>query len=185
MRALHPNPPANTVQPAGTDAAETTAAPTVASSPDAAALIAFVASRDAACPVCSYNLRGLIRPRCPECSAALHLQVGSDNLRLGPWFLGVLSFALALGFDGVATIVMTIGLVLFPPPSKGTLWPWAAALACFIVLAAACGAAVWFLFRRRRAFSRLNPRTQWLIAGGIFGVVFAVHAVFGLMTARI
>lgn len=152
---------------------------------DAAALISFIASRDAACPVCSYNLRGLSRARCPECSAELHLQVGSDNLRLGPWLLGILSFALALGFDGVVTIVMSIGLVIFPPRSMGTARPMLMALAGFIGLAAACGAGVWLFYRRRRAFTRLGPRSQWRIAAAIFAAVFAVHAVFGLLTARL
>jgi hypothetical protein len=36
----------------------------------------FLASRDAACPACGYNLRGLREARCPECGEAIALRVG-------------------------------------------------------------------------------------------------------------
>lgn len=38
-------------------------------------LAAFLAQHDVACPDCDYNLRGLDKPRCPECGAALTVTV--------------------------------------------------------------------------------------------------------------
>jgi hypothetical protein len=152
---------------------------------DAAALIAFVAERDASCPVCSYNVRGLKEARCPECAARLHLQVGSENLRLGPWFLAVLSFALALGFDGVVSLVggtaMSIATVMNGVPPIGRAWPILVRFAGILTLAAASGAGVWMMFRRRRAFMMLPRRRQWLVAWIVFGAVFLVHAGFGAL----
>ncbi len=34
-------------------------------------LMAFVASQDAPCPKCGYNLRGLVGPCCPECGLSM------------------------------------------------------------------------------------------------------------------
>lgn len=159
----------------------TTTAPDPAA--DAAALISFVAIRDAACPVCNYNLRGLKEARCPECSARLHLQVGSENLKLGPWFLAVLSFALALGFDGVVSLIMGVAFTIATiteRPTIGQVWPMLTVLASLVTLACISGAGVWMLVRRRRAFTRLRPSAQWRIAVGVFITVFVVHALSGV-----
>ncbi|MHC5023077.1 MAG: hypothetical protein ACYTGG_04090 [Planctomycetota bacterium] len=56
-------------------------------------LQAFLASHDAACPVCSYNLRGVAGSKCPECGHGLALAVRQPR-RLGRRFgLLVLLFA--------------------------------------------------------------------------------------------
>src|SRR5206468_3407523 len=91
---------------------------------DDRALVEFVATRDAACPVCSYNLRGLTAAVCPECSARLHLRVGSENLRLGPWFAGVVSLAVGLGFDGVVSLMIgAVSVALTRPAPIGSARP--------------------------------------------------------------
>ncbi|MCE7973090.1 MAG: hypothetical protein DYG92_02010 [Leptolyngbya sp. PLA1] len=38
-------------------------------------LAAFLAEHDVACPNCGYNLRGLDKPRCPECGVTLTVTV--------------------------------------------------------------------------------------------------------------
>jgi hypothetical protein len=146
---------------------------------DLAALTGFLSERDAACPVCSYNLRGLRSVFCPECGARLHLQVGSENLRLGPWFVSCISCALALGFDGVVATVMTVMLIRHPPPSRGTLLPVLGVYACFLTLAAASGTGLAWLFKRRAKFLRQDRPRQWRVAWSIFGAVLVVHAIFG------
>ncbi|MEX2218285.1 MAG: hypothetical protein WD749_05945 [Phycisphaerales bacterium] len=146
---------------------------------DAALLSAWLAARDAPCPICSYNLRALRTPRCPECSAPLHLHVGSDNLRLGPWLLAVLAPALALGFDGVVSILLTIGVTLNPPVSPGEFQVVLAILGTFILLAAASLAGILVLVRKRRRWNRLSVRAQWRIAAVLFTAVGAGHALFG------
>lgn len=147
---------------------------------DAAALIGLVSDRDAPCPVCDYNLRGIVEPRCPECGSALRLEIGSENLRLGPWLAAMLGPALAIGFDGVVATLMSVALVLEPPTSPGERTVVACMLGTFVVLAAACGLAILSLVRRRKAWHRRPLRTQWRSAAIIFGAVFAVHALFGV-----
>ena len=72
-----------------------------------AALREFLATRDAACPCCGYNLRGLTGTRCPECNQELVLCVGLAEPRLDRIFLagligasaesGLCAFMLGLG----------------------------------------------------------------------------------------
>jgi len=63
-------------------------------------LLEFLRDHDAACPVCSYNVRALTRPVCPECKQELMLAVGVKRLRLG-WLL----VAVAPGFfSGIAAV---------------------------------------------------------------------------------
>ena len=44
------------------------------------AVIVFLADRDAPCPGCGYNLRGLTAPVCPECTRPVSLQLASDPI---------------------------------------------------------------------------------------------------------
>lgn len=148
-----------------------------------AALAAWLTNNDAACPVCSYNLRGLGLPRCPECSAPLHLCVGSDHLIAGPWVFAVLSFGLAIGFDSVVAILMTIALVVGTiaegPPPPGMLYVLVGILAGFYTLVALGVLGIWLLLRRRKAWLRQEPRRQWRLAAIIFVTVGLVHALYG------
>ena len=145
----------------------------------------LVAARDLPCPVCSYNLRGLARPVCPECSAPLHLRVGSDNLRLGPWLLAVIALALALGFDGVVAILMTTVLLFIDQPkSPAEFQIVLAILGCFVLFALCAGTGMWVLVRKRPAWNRLPLRRQW--AQGLvifFGTGFG-HALYGWIVTR-
>jgi hypothetical protein len=43
--------------------------------PDDQVMLDWLASRDAACRMCAYNLRGLTSNRCPECGNQLRLSV--------------------------------------------------------------------------------------------------------------
>jgi hypothetical protein len=139
----------------------------------------FLRGRNAACPACGYNLRDLAAGVCPECGAKLHLQVGSDQLNLAPWICGMLSPALAIGFDGVVTILMSIALVLEPPRGRAQLTVVLAIVGGFAALAVSCGVLLAFVLARRRVWVRMRPAQQWRVAAAIFLGVFLVHAAFG------
>jgi hypothetical protein len=152
-------------------------------------LLSFLDTRDAPCPVCDYNLRGLKVDRCPECAAHLHLRVGSENTRLGPWLGAVLSFSLAVGFDAVMGLLVSIifTVSLFAPPQ--TVPPIVRQqhiilLVGFVGLALACGGAILMLVKRRRRWMMMPRRRQWRIAAVIFVLVFLVHLLAGFMMAR-
>jgi hypothetical protein len=155
---------------------------------DAAALSSFLAARDVVCPVCSYNLRGLKSASCPECAARLHLQVGSENLHPGPWFFGVVSFALGLGFDGVVSLMMVAMTIVMwvrhAAPSLGQAWPVIMLLVFLVPLGAACIAGLVVMFRRRTAWRRMTLRRQWGAAAAIFVVTGLIHAAAGVFLLR-
>ena len=73
---------------------------------EAELLQAWLSSRDVPCPVCGYNLRSIEVANCPECGAKLDLRVGSTDLRIGLWLVGVIALTVPLGF---------IGLLVLPP----------------------------------------------------------------------
>lgn len=145
---------------------------------DAAALLSWLATRDAHCPVCGYNVRGIPEARCPECAAPLQLHVWSENAGIGPWLLAIVSFSLAAGFDGVVTTMLVGACVVDPPPPPA--WGWVATLlGSFAILSALCLGGVLLLATRRRRFWRLPRRRQWTAAMVTFGAVGAFHAAFG------
>ena len=75
-------------------------------------LQAWLSSRDVPCPICGYNLRSIEAANCPECGAKLDLRVGSTDLRIGLWLVGVISLTFPLGFMGLFMIIYVLPLVL-------------------------------------------------------------------------
>ncbi|MFG0283479.1 MAG: hypothetical protein ACF8R7_03570 [Phycisphaerales bacterium JB039] len=149
-----------------------------------AALIAWLAEHDERCPVCNYNVRGVRQATCPECAAPLRLGVVSPHVALGPWLLAIIAFALALGFDGVVTTLLTIGMGLATLYGSGP--PLLAAvglLGSFLLLGALSGAGLWWMLARRRQWRQAAPRVQWARAWAIFAAVFVIHASAGALMA--
>jgi hypothetical protein len=151
--------------------------------PDRDWLVSWLAEHDAACPVCAYALRGLRADRCPECGGTLSLGVTSDQLAHGPWLVGIISFALGLGFDGVMSVIMTSVLFLEPPRSHAEFRMAAAMISGFVVLGGACLLGVIAISRRRSAWNRMGRVRQRWVAGAIFAGVGLLHAAFGLFLA--
>lgn len=143
--------------------------------PGTSHLLAFVAECPAACPVCEYSLRGLTEPRCPECGAELQLQVGSPRLHVGGWALAMIGFALALGFDGVVSLIMMTALVLNPT----TQWEVFGIVSLFLVLTGSMLAGLLIVARRKRHWTRRRLRHQWRTGIGIFLCVGSLHALVG------
>ena len=91
-------------------AADAPAAPAPSGTPDTL-LPAFLASRDVPCPSCSYNLRGVQEPVCPECGHSLEL--GVSGLGRGRGYLLFLLLALAWvalagGMNATRSVLSTI-----------------------------------------------------------------------------
>ncbi|MBX3317697.1 MAG: hypothetical protein KF902_12645 [Phycisphaeraceae bacterium] len=139
----------------------------------------FLALNDAACPVCGYNVRGLVHQSCPECNAPLSLGVTSENLSIGPWVLAIVSFAMAAGFDGVVSTVLTILIIANPPP----IWIPYAVVGMFMTLAIASLACVVRVVRKRKRWAFQTRRIQWRWALLCLGGVFTLHACIGIAFA--
>lgn len=138
-------------------------------------LVEFVAGREVPCPVCDYSLRDLTAPVCPECGCPLELRVGSPHLRAGAWVLGIVAFALALGFDGVVSIMMITMLALQPAQN----WQPFGVVSVFVALTLGMLGSLLVVVRRRTAWSRWPLRRQWATSIGIFAGVGALHGTLG------
>lgn len=136
----------------------------------------FLAANDAACPVCGYNLRGLLASTCPECNAPLALGVTSENLSIGPWVLAIVSFAMAAGFDGVVATVLAIAMIANPPPH----WMPYTMVGMFMGLAIASLAGVVRVVKKRKRWAFQTRRIQWRWALLCLGGVFMLHASIGI-----
>ena len=124
---------------------------------DDAALVAFLSTRDAPCPLCGYNLHALVEPRCPECGRELVLSVGLAEPMLKAWITMTTALLLPAGI-GVLFLLMIIRRGP-PPPREG----WVAVV-IFFFIAHVPAAAVAVLYRRR--FMKLSPQAQWRWAWG-------------------
>ncbi|MFN0131751.1 MAG: hypothetical protein ACKVW3_04340 [Phycisphaerales bacterium] len=146
---------------------------------DREAVVSFISNRDVACPVCRYNVRGVPEATCPECAAELRLELGSERLRIGPWLVGVIAFALGLGFDGVVGLIMAGSLVVFPPPSPLALRQMALVDVLFLAVAGVCAAGLVQMYRQRSRWNRQSARRQNILAAVTFFGVGGAHAAFG------
>ena len=66
---------------------------------DLDALRDYLATRDAPCPSCGYNLRALTTGTCPECNQEIALRVSLVDPRVGLFLVGVVGWALGAGFS--------------------------------------------------------------------------------------
>jgi hypothetical protein len=133
---------------------------------DAGELLRYLRDRDAWCPVCRYNLRGLTVPRCPECGRGLRLAIRATEPVLGAWiFLAFTAFAMT-GLSLLAYFVLIrepSGWRYAPQPLRFmfvyvTLSPFVA------------GATVIF----RHGFCRAKPELQWTISTGYFALCVVI-----------
>lgn len=144
-------------------------------------LVAWLATHDAACPVCEYQLRGNPTAACPECGSGLELGVRAPGLRLGWWLLAIVSFALAAGFDGVVTILMSTMMVLHGPPRGAGALAVLGFLGTFAAMSVVCVALLLLTVRRRARWMRLGRDTQRRAAIAIFVAVLVTHSIVGLL----
>ena len=154
---------------------------------DDAALAAWLAVRDEPCPVCAHNLRGVPGPVCPECGAPLRLSVGSENNRQGPWLLALGAFVLALGFDAVTTLLMSIPVAVYlgmtvvigQQPGPGPGIGFFMVVGMMLTLSVAMASAAYVFIKRANGWKRMDRRRQWWAAWGLFVGVGAAHVVAG------
>jgi hypothetical protein len=86
---------------------------------DAQDLRNYLATRDAACPSCGYNLRGLTSDRCPECNQEIALRVSLVDPRVGLFLVGVVGWALGAGFSVLLLMYGGISIMRYGNPSPG------------------------------------------------------------------
>ena len=139
-------------------------------------LVRWLAERNADCPVCGYNVRGLRTPQCPECAAPLELALRSPNQRIGPWALAMVSLSAAAGFDLVLTACFVVICVLHGPAPIDIILR----VAVLTVLGIVCVGVMATLVSRRKRWMRLPVRIQWRWGWVILAAVVTPHALYGL-----
>jgi len=141
-------------------------------------LRAFLASNDAPCPVCGYNLRGVTIEVCPECECPIELGVASNNAYLGAWLLALLSFAMPLSFDLLIGLMMIVSSIM----SRGEMPETVFLMIALTTLSMTCIGMLWVLVARKRDWLRMARRKQWRLAWMMFAGVFVVHLLVGVGT---
>lgn len=135
-------------------------------------LRAFVAVRDAPCPVCGYNLRGLLDTRCPECGRRLMLAVGTTEPRLGSFITGMVGLSSGLGFS--ALLLMYIVFQRFIARTGFSPSGLEVALLLAGLAIGGGGLAIWVKMRRR--LGRASEPVRWgaAAAAWMVGLTFPV-----------
>ena len=129
---------------------------------DTQLLHALLASRDVACPVCAYNLRGIESGNCPECGANLELRVGSMDLKLGLWLTALLCVALPLGFVSIYAVYSLVVMASFAFGGSGSeVAGFLLTLTVPVLVCVAYALLLWRLIRHRRKFWAKPRRAQW------------------------
>jgi hypothetical protein len=154
------------VDPAAPGAPAATAAPAT----DQDWLRLFLAGRDAPCPGCGYNLRGLASAHCPECGAPLALRVGLVEPRQGAFLCGAIGLGAGIGFNGLLAGYFA-WIKVFHRPWGTPEWNEAVPLLVSLGVMAALLAA-WVRTRtwQRR---RLGPAAHWSLAAASWAVALA------------
>lgn len=74
-------------------------------------LVEWLADRDAPCPNCGYNLRGLTCANCPECGMEVRLRIGLAEPRWVDWIVGLIGLAVSLGWSGGISAMFLIAAI--------------------------------------------------------------------------
>lgn len=118
-------------------------------------LTRYLAEHDAPCPVCAYNLRGLIADTCPECGTPVRLGVvGKPRVGSG-WAAGTLFWCAA------ATVsLLVISLLIRRYWVRNEILPILFGIAGIVIF---CPGAIMFL-KRPGWFFRQSALVRWSIA---------------------
>lgn len=137
-----------------------------------AMLTRFIASRDTPCPVCGYNLRGLLGNRCPECGRMLVLAVGTTEPRLAAFIAGLVGLSSGLGFSALLLVYLLFEAMF----GRRGFSPRMLEVALLVMGALVGAAGVWAWVRMRKRLGRLREAAKWGWVGAawLIGITFPV-----------
>jgi hypothetical protein len=139
-------------------------------------LAQFLADRDAPCPGCGYNLRGLTSDRCPECNQFLVLRVGLAEPRMG-WFLtAVIGAAAGLGLNGLLLIYIVVVMARGRGGGAGDYFVWHNGVGAVVH-----GLCMWVLLRAGPRIRRLDLPARIAIAAAMWAVALVNIVIFSVM----
>ena len=143
-------------------------------------LLEFLRDRDAACPLCGYNLRNLSGTTCPECRELLSLSVGIRKPRFG-WLIVAITPGLFSGICAALLMIPMVGSLFFSPNSPAP-WPiwgvdafgWLSGLAALVLVKYR-----YAFLRQSQAAQRVWAVMAWAIHIAAFAVFMAIAILFG------
>jgi DNA-directed RNA polymerase subunit RPC12/RpoP len=133
----------------------------------------FLADRDAACPQCSYNLRGLLGEKCPECGQTLQLQVGLTQPKLGALISGLIGLSAGAGLNGLMLVYVALEVWRRAMPTGFQNFVIYHSVGLMIEGGAL---AAWLVNWPKIA--RLPEKTRWLLASGCWFLALANAVAF-------
>ena len=75
----------------------------------------YLADRDAECPGCGYNVRGLTTDICPECGQALVLSLRVREPKQAAMIAGLVGLSMGAGFGGLLLVYLAIVIIVGSP----------------------------------------------------------------------
>ena len=130
-------------------------------------LMRYLAEREAACPVCKYDVRGLTEPVCPECGDTLILSLRATSPRQGWWIAGLVAWAAGSGLFGILLVM------LLPSSSVSLKYEWTLWLGALV---SGVGLTLWLVLMRR--IRRLRLLLSIALALGSKGAVLVLIVAF-------
>ncbi len=138
-------------------------------------LVQFLATHDAPCPKCGYNLRSVQSPTCPECGLRLTLSLRPDRPSVTSWCVLLVTVSLLSGI-GLRRWVLWLSQGFPSTPPISISWYWLvlhyAILMSPLVLIAVLLGRQWLMHRR--------PSSLW----GIMALAAVIFVLEGLSLAR-
>lgn len=129
-------------------------------------VIEFVRGRNVPCPRCGYELRGLEKPRCPECGEELVLKVGSASSHFG-WLV----LAMAPGcFSGVAAVILFWPLVITITSNLDSKRGVPIPVRCAVMFGFVSAASLLLMYRARGRIMGWTTKRQAAFAAFVWGV---------------
>ncbi|MCI0674195.1 MAG: hypothetical protein L0Y42_00275 [Phycisphaerales bacterium] len=132
----------------------------------------YLATREALCPRCRYNLRALRGHSCPECGERISLQIGPGHPRQPAFITGIIGLAASAGFSGLLLAYVLFHALVVP---TRLWWPFALVTGVEFVVSALL-LTIWLMagprIRRLRRGVRLSLALLCLAVPLISIVVF-------------
>jgi len=116
----------------------------------------FLSERDAVCPGCSYNLRGLKSDRCPECGDGLVLSLQLVEPRQFPLIGGLVGLSAGFGLGFLLLIYAALMLALTDAGFEVDEFIWTNLIVCLVHAGAI---ALWVRFWH--PIRRMKARDRW------------------------